>query len=118
MILRTPKNPAMAAFLSLFIPGLGQAYAGRTGSAIAFFLIGCAIATFSWILLFIPSVLWSIGAAVHAHGASRSYNDVIEQEAEDERRYGSRTCLKCGTINQPGNDHCSRCGVDLNAPRA
>ena len=37
--LSCPRNPGVAAVLSLFIPGVGQFYAGRWGWGIVWFLI-------------------------------------------------------------------------------
>jgi TM2 domain-containing membrane protein YozV len=55
-----------AAILSFFVPGLGQIYKGQTGRGIAWLLGGVFLATFSWLLLFIPSLVYSCCCAFNA----------------------------------------------------
>lgn len=50
--IKKPRDPGLAAALSLLLPGLGQYYAGRTFRGIAWFIAGLATlaGTISWIL--------------------------------------------------------------------
>jgi TM2 domain-containing membrane protein YozV len=47
------KSPALAAILSLLIPGLGQMYAGRIGKGIGILLFMGILAIVSFILSFV-----------------------------------------------------------------
>ena len=69
------KSPGMAILLSIFLPGAGQFYVGRTGRGIAFF---CA-AVFSYVLIvvllgliLVPIVV--IWAAVDANKLANAHN--------------------------------------------
>jgi len=65
-ITHTP-NAAIAATLSLLVPGAGQLYAGRPLSAVAWFLV----VTFGYLLLIVPGLVLHIlciaSAAATAH---------------------------------------------------
>lgn len=62
---RTGKNPALATFLSLLFPGMGQYYCGRTDKAGAFvFLFVIFVGLFYWLTL--PWILVAVGAGVDA----------------------------------------------------
>jgi len=68
-----PPEPAewdriIAIILSFFMPGLGQIYKGQTGRGIAWLVGGLCLATVSWFLLFIPSLLY---ACLSVYDASR-----------------------------------------------
>jgi TM2 domain-containing membrane protein YozV len=69
------KSPGMAILLSLFLPGAGQLYIGRTGRGIAFF---CG-AVFAYVLIvaligliLVPVVV--IWAAIDANKLANAYN--------------------------------------------
>jgi TM2 domain-containing membrane protein YozV len=62
---RPEKNPALATLLSLFFPGMGQYYCGRTDKAVVFvFLFVIFVGLFYWLTF--PWVLVAVGAGVDA----------------------------------------------------
>lgn len=70
MEVKCMANPILAAILSFFIPGLGQAYAGDIKKGIIFFIIAIIIAIiviFTVGLLGIISLIYSIYAAYDAY---------------------------------------------------
>ncbi|MHA2232693.1 MAG: zinc-ribbon domain-containing protein [Candidatus Hodarchaeales archaeon] len=66
------KDGALAAILSLIIPGAGQTYCGRVGRGIGiFFLVGCLI----WFLIGIPIWIWGI---FDANDSAKKYNAYLD----------------------------------------
>ncbi len=69
------KDPALAAIISFFIPGLGHIYAGKVGKGIAI-LIGSVISFFLMILLIpilIAIALWIYGI-IDSYKTAERYN--------------------------------------------
>lgn len=62
-------NEILAAILSFFIPGLGQAYAGDIKKGIIFFVIAVVIAIISFFTAFLLSFLSLIFAIYAAYDA-------------------------------------------------
>ncbi|MHA2271788.1 MAG: zinc-ribbon domain-containing protein [Candidatus Hodarchaeales archaeon] len=66
------KDGALAAILSLIIPGVGQMYCGRMGRGIAiFFLTGCLI----WFIIGIIPWIWGI---FDANDSAKKYNAYLD----------------------------------------
>jgi TM2 domain-containing membrane protein YozV len=66
----THKDPAVAAILSFFVPGLGQVYNGDMGRGLLFFF-GCAI---GYLLLIIPGVLVFVFCIYDAYDTAKKIN--------------------------------------------
>ena len=62
-------NEILAAILSFFIPGLGQAYAGDIKKGVIFFVIAVVIAIISFFTAFLLSFLSLIFAIYAAYDA-------------------------------------------------
>ncbi|MBE6502447.1 MAG: hypothetical protein E7Z79_08420 [Methanobrevibacter thaueri] len=62
-------NEILAAILSFFIPGLGQAYAGDIKKGVIFFVIAVVIAIISFLTAFLLSFLSLIFAIYAAYDA-------------------------------------------------
>jgi TM2 domain-containing membrane protein YozV len=70
LAMRNPPNAAVAAALSLVVPGAGQLYAGRPLAALAWFMV----VTFGYLLLIFPGmILHILCIASAASAAHRSY---------------------------------------------
>ncbi len=65
-----PRNPAVAAVLSLVVPGLGQLYNGQLAKGIVFFVVACPL----WFLC--------IGFLVHVVAAVEAYNTARKAAGE------------------------------------
>lgn len=66
------KDGALAAILSLVIPGVGQMYCGRMGRGIGiFFLTGCLI----WFIIGIIPWIWGI---FDANDSAKKYNAYLD----------------------------------------
>ena len=59
-------NAAVAAVLSLLVPGAGQLYAGRPLSAVAWF----AVVTIGYMMLIVPGILLHVLCIASAAGAA------------------------------------------------
>ncbi len=59
-------NPAVAAVLSLLVPGAGQLYAGRPLSALAWFMV----VTLGYLMLIVPGLLLHIVCTASAAGSA------------------------------------------------
>lgn len=69
-----PASPALAAILSLFVPGAGHLYAGRTGAAVLWFmLVGLGY------FLFLPGLLLHVCSIGAAAGAAHRLNSNLYQ---------------------------------------
>ncbi|WP_295113413.1 hypothetical protein [uncultured Methanobrevibacter sp.] len=62
-------NEILAAVLSFFIPGLGQAYAGDIKKGVIFFVIAIILAIVSFFTAFLLSILSLIFAIYAAYDA-------------------------------------------------
>ena len=65
-------NAILAAILSLFIPGLGQAYAGDIKKGIIFFIIAVIIGAIAT-LIFQHWIVWLIDLAYAIYAAYDAY---------------------------------------------
>src|SRR2546423_1093117 len=65
------KDPTVAVFLSLFIPGLGHLYAGKTGTFVVFLAIELFLFAND---LYVPLVVVHLFQAIAAGGAARMAN--------------------------------------------
>jgi len=61
-----PPHPAVAALLSMIVPGAGQLYAGRPMSAVTWFIV----VTIGYFMLIVPGVLLHILCIASAAGAA------------------------------------------------
>jgi hypothetical protein len=66
---RHRPNPVAAALLSLIVPGAGQLYAGRPGSALAWFVI----VTMGYLLLVVPGIILHVLCVAAAAGAAHHW---------------------------------------------
>jgi len=57
MVRKHARNPALAALLSVFVPGLGQIYAGKSERGVAILVAGIIVGTLAliWQTLFITA---------------------------------------------------------------
>ncbi|MGQ4832909.1 MAG: zinc-ribbon domain-containing protein [Candidatus Asgardarchaeia archaeon] len=76
------KDTAIAAILSFLLPGLGQIYVGKVGRGIGIFIGAIIIAFISFILFFIPSIIYWAWNIYDAYNLAKTYN-------EEYRRTGS-----------------------------
>ena len=67
-------SPALAALLSLLIPGAGQLYAGRPGSALVWFF-----SVMVGYLLIIPGLFLHVLCIASAAGSAHRLNDAVER---------------------------------------
>jgi TM2 domain-containing membrane protein YozV len=65
------KDPGVAVFLSLMIPGLGHLYAGKAGTFVVFFAIEAFL---FWKDLWIPLLVLHVFQAIAAGGAAKMAN--------------------------------------------
>jgi TM2 domain-containing membrane protein YozV len=58
-----PKSPGIAAVLSLFLPGLGQLYAGKTGPGVVLIILSIVFGLLSFVFIGIPFIIiiWLYG---------------------------------------------------------
>ena len=71
------KNEGAAAVLSFLWSGLGQIYVGRIGRGLAIILGGVLLLFVSWVLLWIPQVLYWIWNIYDAYNLAKKYNQEL-----------------------------------------
>lgn len=102
-----PKNPALAAILSLLINGLGQVYNGQIGKGILIFVVQLVNAALTlliigWIL--IPIIwIWSIYDAYKV--AQRINEEAMQQNLAD-----TKPCPRCAERVMADAQVCRHCG--------
>ena len=73
------KNVTAATLLSLVCPGLGQAYIGKTKRALAVIVVTVLLFFFTWILLWIPLVIFWIWNIRDANRQATKHNQGLER---------------------------------------
>ncbi|MFQ6075527.1 MAG: hypothetical protein ACE5Z5_05265 [Candidatus Bathyarchaeia archaeon] len=63
--------------LSAFWSGLGQIYVGRIGRGLGIMVGGILLALFSWILLWIPLLIYWIWNIYDAYKLAKKYNQEL-----------------------------------------
>lgn len=71
------KNEGLAAVLSVVWPGLGQIYVGRISRGIGIMVGGALLLIISWILLWIPQLLFTIWNIYDAYNHAKKYNQEL-----------------------------------------
>lgn len=108
-----PKNPALAAILSLLINGLGQVYNGQIGKGILIFVVQLVNAALTFVVIgfvLLPIVwIWSIYDAYKV--AQR-----INQEAMGQVMAATKPCPRCAERVMADAQVCRHCGHQFFAP--
>jgi TM2 domain-containing membrane protein YozV len=74
----TRKNATLATLLSLVCPGLGQAYIGKTNRALTVMVVAVLLFFFSWILLWIPLIIFWIWNVRDANRQATQHNRELD----------------------------------------
>jgi TM2 domain-containing membrane protein YozV len=72
------KNVTVATLLSLVWPGLGQAYVGKTNRALLVMVVAVLLFFFTWILLWIPLLVFWIWNVRDANRRATQYNQELD----------------------------------------